>query len=95
MPYYRDDSCFDDGTGTDPGAEAAPALGDEPRTTRRRRRSRASAGAAEDGDPPTARDRFYQGSIGTHGLHLLFLVDSDNARQTVPLTEIVVRAGGW
>jgi hypothetical protein len=33
--------------------------------------------------------RFYQGSIGTHGVHLLFLVDSDNARTTTPINEIV------
>ena len=38
---------------------------------------------------PPGDARYYQGSIGTHGLHLLFLADSDNARQTVPLTEIV------
>jgi hypothetical protein len=42
----------------------------------------------EDG-LPEASDRFYQGSIGTHGVHILFIADSDNARQTVPLTEIV------
>ena len=38
---------------------------------------------------PGTGPRFYQGSIGTHGLHILFIADSDNARQTVPLTEIV------
>ena len=42
------------------------------------------------GDPePTGTDHFFQGSSGTHGLHILFLADSDNARQTVPLTEMV------
>ncbi|MEA2473280.1 MAG: hypothetical protein QOE06_1195 [Thermoleophilaceae bacterium] len=85
-PYYRDDSCFDDGTGTDPGPKIHLRSGDEPKTS-------------TDGQPrkcwtpadgaPGASDRFYQGSIGTHGLHLLFLADSDNARQTVPLDEIV------
>ena len=85
-PYYRDDSCFDDGTGTDPGPKIKLRSGDEPRKT--------AAGedrkcwAPSDGDPG-ASERFFQGSIGTHGLHLLFLVDSDNARQTVPLNEIV------
>ena len=39
--------------------------------------------------PQRRRDHYYQGSIGTHGLHLLFLADSDNARQTVPVDEIV------
>jgi hypothetical protein len=85
-PYYRDDSCFDDGTGTDPGPKVHLRSGDEPST-------------AADGTPrtcwktsdglPEGSDHYYQGSIGPHGLHLLFLADSDNARQTVPLTEIV------
>jgi hypothetical protein len=85
-PYYRDDSCFDDGTGSDPGPKLHLRSGDEP-------------AVAADGTPrtcwhpsdgdPAGSDHYYQGSIGTHGLHLLFLVDSDNARQTVPLTEIV------
>jgi len=84
--YYRDDSCFDDGTGADPGPKVNPRSGDEPRT-------------ASDGSPrrcwhpedgaPDGTDRFFQGSIATHGLHLLFLAESDNARQTVPTTEIV------
>jgi hypothetical protein len=39
--------------------------------------------------PPGGDQRFWQGSIGTHGLHLLFVAESDNARATVPLTEIV------
>lgn len=86
MPYYRDDSCFDDGTGTDPGPKLHLRSGDEP-------------SVAADGTPrrcwrpedglPDGSDHYYQGSIGTHGLHILFLVDSDNARQTVPITEIV------
>ena len=86
VPYYRDDSCFDDGTGSDPGPKLHLRSGDEPRTT--------ADGAPRkcwkpsDGEP-AGSDQFYQGSIGTHGLHLLFLADSDNARQTVPLTEIV------
>jgi hypothetical protein len=86
VPYYRDDSCFDDGTGADPGPKVALRSGDEPRT--------AADGSArrcwhpEDG-LPDGSDRFFQGSIATHGLHLLFLADSDNARQTVPATEIV------
>jgi hypothetical protein len=86
VPYYRDDSCFDDGTGSDPGPKVHLRSGDEPRTT-------------ADGTPrrcwkpsdgiPDGSDRFFQGSIGTHGLHLLFLADSDNARLTVPTDEIV------
>src|SRR5206468_1600424 len=86
VPYYRDDSCFDDGTGTDPGPKLLLRSGNEPRV-------------AADGTPrrcwhprdgiPDGSDRFYQGSIGTHGVHVLFTVESDNARLTVPVDEIV------
>jgi hypothetical protein len=85
-PYYRDDACFDDGTGTDPGPKVKLRSGDEPRTTAGGEQRK--CWRPEDGDP-NGNERFFQGSIGTHGLHLLFLVDSDNARQTVPLNEIV------
>ena len=85
-PYYRDDSCFDDGTGTDPGPKVKLRSGDEPRKTADG--DDRKCWRPEDGEP-NASERFFQGSIGTHGLHLLFLVDSDNARQTVPLNEIV------
>ena len=96
-PYYRDDSCFDDGTGTDPGPRVRLRSSEEPRTT--------STGAprkcwrTSDG-LPDGSDRFYQGSIATHGVHILAIAESDNARQTVPLTEIVgnqrlVMLPGW
>ncbi|MFA5788113.1 MAG: hypothetical protein WDA71_14215, partial [Actinomycetota bacterium] len=42
--------------------------------------------------PAYAKDmgtaRFYQGSIGTSGMHLLFVAESDNAFTTVPVSEI-------
>ena len=97
VPYYRDDSCFDDGTGTDPGPRVRLRSADEPRTT--------STGAPREcWNPsdgiPDGSDRFYQGSIATHGVHILAIAESDNARQTVPLTEIVgdqrlVMLPGW
>ena len=78
VPYYRDDSCFDDGTGTDPGPRVHLRSGDEPRT-------------AADGTPrtcwhpedglPNASDHFFQGSIATHGVHLLFIA---RVRQRAP-----------
>jgi hypothetical protein len=86
VPYYRDDSCFDDGTGSDPGPVMNLRSDNES--------LKASDGTARkcwkpsDGDPKGS-DHYFQGSIGTHGLHLLFLVDSDNARLTIPTTEIV------
>jgi hypothetical protein len=86
VPYYRDDSCFDDGTGTDPGPRVKPGDENEPRKT--------AAGAdrkcwhPEDG-APDGSDKYFQGDIAAHGVHLLFIADSDNARQTVPIDEIV------
>jgi hypothetical protein len=86
VPYYRDDACFDDGTGSDPGPrirlrskteELKSSTGEDRRCWR-----------PEDGEPGGS-DRFFQGSIGTHGLHLLLVGESDNGRLTVPTTEIV------
>ena len=85
-PYYRDDSCFDDGTGSNPGphlngrsADTGPAAtyNGEPR------RCWSPADGPVDGDA-----RFWQGSIGTHGVHILVIAESDNAHSTVPVTEI-------
>ena len=36
VPYYRDDSCFDDGTGSDPGPKLHLRSADEPAVARRR-----------------------------------------------------------
>jgi hypothetical protein len=96
VPYYRDDACFDDGTGADPGPELHPRHFEEEQASRASDGSARRCWTPEDG--PTGKaphgdargdDRFWQGDIGTHGLHILFLVDSDNARTTVPLTEMV------
>jgi hypothetical protein len=92
LPYYRDDSCFDDGTGSDPGPRVNPGSSSEARTyvdpttgaTKPRR-----CWTPADGIPAPGDQEYYQGDIGTHGLHLMFQVDSDNARQEVPIDEIV------
>ncbi|MBW3563033.1 MAG: CehA/McbA family metallohydrolase, partial [Actinobacteria bacterium] len=99
VPYYRDDACFDDGTGSDPGphVDERDVDGDEPSDSTwtdedGNERPREcwdvtrmdEEGYAED----LGTERFYQGSIGTHGLHILAIVDSDNAHTTTPVTEI-------
>jgi hypothetical protein len=86
MPYYRDDSCFDDGTGSDPGPRMAPGSANEPRVASGTPRK---CWTPADGIPRPGDTRYFQGDIGTHGLHLLFLLETDNARQTVPVDEIV------
>jgi hypothetical protein len=87
VPYYRDDACFDDGTGTDPGPHVQPR-GVDPDVD-----SDGQPRACWDpamGDPSgvTPPDHLYQGDIGTHGIHIELIADSDNALMTVPLTEI-------
>ncbi|MBW3662893.1 MAG: hypothetical protein KY469_07315 [Actinobacteria bacterium] len=106
-PYYRDDACFDDGTGSSPGPhlrsrkvdsgefatwrELDPETGEEVGEPLPRECWDAQRHAE---DPDYARyltenpRRFWQGSIGTHGLHLLLVAESDNAMTTQPLTEI-------
>jgi hypothetical protein len=96
VPYYRDDACFDDGTGSNPGPhiDGRDVDGDEESDTNY---------TAEDGSrqprkcwdsdtdpvpPPEGDPRYYQGAIGTHGVHILLIADSDNAHTTVPVTEI-------
>ena len=92
LPYYRDDSCFDDGTGSDPGPRVNPGSSNEPRTyldpTTNGMQPR-KCWTPADGIPAPGDQRFYQGDIGTHGLHLMFQLESDNARQQVPIDEIV------
>ncbi len=98
FPYYRDDSCFDDGTGNDPGVHLRPRRTD-PVTDSQGRPRRCWTPA--DGSPAGyADDYFFQGDIATHGIHIQLIVDSDNAFTTLPTTEIVaeqriVLLSGW
>jgi len=130
-PYYRDDSCFDDGTGNDPGPKLHLRSKDEPTTwgydpVTGVPMSPAPAGAspvyqrrcwnhhpdgspynipgtltydaskpAESPDPapnpnfsPQGDIRYFQGDVGTHGLHVEFITDSDNAQVAEPIDEI-------
>ena len=87
VPYYRDDACFDDGTGTDPGPHVAPRAVDPDVDSSGQPRE---CWTPAMGDPAaiTPRDHLCQGDIGTHGVHVELIADSDNATTTVPLTEI-------
>lgn len=93
QPYYRDDSCFDDGTGSDPGPHlrgrgvdngSYATYTDENGDLQ----DRVCWDPAKDGDPAGSR-KFWQGDIATHGLHIQLIADSDNANLTVPVDEIV------
>src|SRR5207248_4596947 len=85
-PYYRDDSCFDDGTGSDPGLHLNARHTDPSIDSQGQPRA---CWTPSDGDPAGwPPDHFYQGDIGTHGVHIELIADSDNAMQTVPVDEI-------
>ena len=129
VPYYVDDSCFDDGTGGDPGPHLAPRSPHEPTTwgydaggvpvspappgsvvNQRRCWNHHADGTPynipgtatyDPAKPPERPDappdpafspqgdvRYLQGDIATHGLHLLFNTESDNAGLTVPVDEV-------
>jgi len=88
VPYYRDDACFDDGTGSDPGPENFPRNPSKERSTKAPDGSSRKCWRGNPADP-SSDQRFWQGSIATHGVHILMVADSDNARQTIPTTEIV------
>src|SRR5207244_3999910 len=127
-PYFRDDSCVDDGTGmhrgpklhlrsaTEPstwgydpvtGIPVSPAPAGATQVFQRRCWNHHPDGtpynipgatffdptnAAELPDPipdpglsPQGDLRYYQGDLGTHGLHILFITHSDNAQLPEPV----------
>jgi hypothetical protein len=148
VPYYVDDSCFDDGTGNSPGPQVAPRnidpttwgfadqngspvavspapapsdrypglVKDDGRiyngdtTYQRRCWNHTASGTpynipgtatyntslpAQKEDPapdpsfgPQGDVRYFEGDVATHGLHLLFTSDSDNADLTTAVDEV-------
>ena len=98
-PYYRDDSCFDDGTGNDPGPHLHSRAVDsgqdaqylDPRDGIWKPRV---CWTPKDGDPQDTSigdgrpRKFWNADIATHGLHINLIADSDNAYQTVPIDEV-------
>jgi len=108
VPYYRDDSCFDDGTGSDPGPhlrgrsiDQGAARADHNETWQGDASTYLDPATGtykprvcwkpSDGDPsldPAGARKYWQGDIGTSGLHLEIIVDSDNAAQTIPIDEV-------
>ncbi|MGI8492953.1 MAG: hypothetical protein ACR2KC_05945, partial [Acidimicrobiales bacterium] len=148
VPYYVDDSCFDDGTGNSPGPQVNPrstdpttwgfaavggkpvAVSPAPAPSSRYHGTVSRDGTTYDGslvyqrrcwnhnpggspyniagtaaydsakparsaDPapdeqfgPQGDVRYFEGDVATHGMHLLFTAESDNANLTVPVDEI-------
>ena len=96
QPYYRDDACFDDGTGSDPGPHLRSRGVDSGEFATYTDETGTHARVCWDpsdgippSDPALAR-KYWQGDIGTHGLHIQLIADSDNAQLTVPVTEMMM-----
>ena len=83
IPYYRDDACFDDGTGDDPVPRPWPGeASTDPRV-------QAGYSAANGGTPyPDLRCDQKQGAFASHGVHFLFTSDTDNAFLPKATTEV-------
>jgi hypothetical protein len=83
VPFYRDDACFDDGTGDDPVPRPWPGEA----STDPRVRDGYALRAGRPYDALSCRDK--QGAWGEHGVHFLTTSDTDNAFVgPVPLTEV-------
>jgi Big-like domain-containing protein len=97
VPYYRDDSCLDDGTGDDPLPRPWPGeASDDPRVMDG---YCAAAGkpngchvcrSATDPGPCDVDCKLgqTQGAYASHGIHYFFSSDTDNAASPEVLTEI-------
>jgi hypothetical protein len=83
VPYYRDDTCLDDGTGDDPVARPWPG---EPSTDQRVIDGYEAANGGTPYEQLTCHQR--QGAWGSHGIHYFVTGDSDNAASPEVLTEI-------
>jgi hypothetical protein len=89
VPYYRDDACFDDGTGDNPSPRPYPG---EPSDDAR---------VYPDGRPcytdaPEGYTGPYrQGCFACHGVHFFFTNDTDNAMAPKPTTELDGQQYQW
>ena len=86
VPFYRDDKCFDDGTGDNPVPRPWP--GEASTDQRVKDGYVAAAGGQTPYEQLTCDQR--QGAWGSHGIHYFFTGDTDNlfVGSPVPLTEV-------
>ncbi|MGH2693037.1 MAG: calcium-binding protein [Actinomycetota bacterium] len=85
VPYYRDDACFDDGTGDNPVPRPFPGEA----STDQRVRDGYAAAAGKPYDQLECTDK--QGAFASHGLHTFVTHDSDNAFLPKTTDEIDIR----
>ena len=85
VPYYRDDACFDDGTGDNPVPRPFPGEA----STDQRVKDGYAAAAGKPYEELACTDK--QGAFASHGLHSFVTHDSDNAFLPKPTDEIDIR----
>ncbi|HYN37236.1 MAG TPA: hypothetical protein VEV82_09720, partial [Actinomycetota bacterium] len=86
-PYYRDDACFDDGTGDDPAPHPHPG---DPYTP-----AESDATECYTEAPPGYDGDYRQGAFGSHGIHYFFTGDTDNSFSPGNTTEIDGQQWQW
>ena len=87
VPYYRDDACFDDGTGDDPSPHPHPG---DPYTAQEQEKIPCYTEAPEGYSGP-----YRQGAFGSHGIHFFFTNDTDNSFSPERTTEIDGQQWQW
>ena len=89
VPYYRDDACFDDGTGDNPSPRPWP--GEPSDDSRVYPDGRPCYTEAPEGYTGPYR----QGCFACHGVHFFFTNDTDNATAPKPTTELDGQQFQW
>ena len=87
VPYYRDDACFDDGTGDDPSPHPHPG---DPYTDEEKQQIPCYTQAPAGYEGP-----YRQGAFGSHGVHYFFTGDTDNSFSPERTTEIDGQQWQW
>jgi hypothetical protein len=95
IPYYRDDACFDDGTGDDPSPRPWPGEAQtDPKLTSINYASRPCYGD-KDANNQLKPGPYKQGCFGCHGIHFLITHDTDNGTAPKPVTEVDGQQYQW
>jgi hypothetical protein len=95
IPYYRDDACFDDGTGDDPSPRPWPGEAqNDPRLQEMNYAGRPCYEEDAQGNP-TVAGPYKQGCFACHGIHFLITHDTDNDFQSKPTTEVDGQQYQW
>jgi hypothetical protein len=90
VPFYRDDACFDDGTGDNPVARPYPG---EATTDSRVKQGYVDAAGGTPYEQLTCDQK--QGAWGEHGVHFFATGDTDNAFVGTPVPVDEVDAQQW